>query len=303
MKVSRDRWQRIARIYEAAAELDPAARDTFLSEACASDDSLRDEVESLLRHDTADVVLDSPVWATSAPLFDDGSELRPGSVLGPYRIEGPLGAGGMGKVFRAMDTRLDRRVAVKVLPPGGGHEPQMRARFAREAKAIAALTHPHICTLYDVGRHDQIDYLIMEYLEGDTLAARLTRGPLSLEVVLALANQIAGALAHAHRFGIIHRDLKPANIMVTAGGAKLLDFGIAKLRGAAGVSPNSTDAGTLEPARGAATSEPGETDAANVTRDGAILGTVRYMAPEQVRGREMDARGDLFSFGVVLYES
>jgi predicted Ser/Thr protein kinase len=250
MKVTPERWQRIARIYDAIAELDGAARDSFLSDACAGDDSLRAEVESLLQHDAADVVLDSPAWTTAASLFDDDPVLPPGSVLGPYRIEGPLGAGGMGTVFRAIDTRLDRRVAIKVLPAGGGHEPQARSRFAREAKAIAALTHQNICRLYDVGRHDQIDYLVMEYLEGDTLAARLTRGPVPLELALTLANEIACALAHAHRFGIIHRDLKPANIMLTPGGAKLLDFGIAKLRGAAGVpSQAATDAAAPAPTR------------------------------------------------------
>ena len=191
--------------------------------------------------------MDRPVWATAAPLFDDGPDLRPGATLGPYRIEGPLGAGGMGEVFRATDTRLNRQVAIKVLPTGVALDPQMRARFAREARAVAALTHPHICTLYDVGRHDEVDFLVMEYLEGDTLAARLADGPLPLDLALTHAIEIAGALDHAHRHGIIHRDLKPANIMLTASGAKLLDFGLAKFRPAAGVDapePDVTRAGT-----------------------------------------------------------
>ena len=175
------------------------------------------------------------LWATAAPLLDDGFELGPGIALGPYRIEGPLGAGGMGEVFRATDTRLNRTVAIKVLPTGVALDEQMRARFAREARAVAALTHPHICTLYDVGRHDEVDFLVMEYLEGDTLAARLADGATAVgRGADVCAIEIASALDHAHRHGIVHRDLKPANIMLTAGGAKLLDFGLAKFRLAAG---------------------------------------------------------------------
>lgn len=187
MNVTPERWQHIARIYELAVDEDPATRDTFLSEACAGDEALRREVESLLRQETAQVVVDRPVWATAAPLLDDGPDLRPGATLGPYRIEGPLGAGGMGEVFRGTDTRLNRRVAIKVLPSAVALDQQMRARFAREARAVAALTHPHICTLYDVGRHDQVDFLVMEYLEGDTLATRLADGRLELDQALTHA--------------------------------------------------------------------------------------------------------------------
>ena len=168
-----------------AVEQDPSARDAFLAEACAGDEALRCEVESLLRQDASSVVLDRSVWATAASLFQTAIRswlLVPD--LGPYRIEGPLGAGGMGEVFRATDTRLNRPVAIKVLPTGVALDEQMRARFAREARAVAALTHPHICTLYDVGCHDEIDFLVMEYLEGDTLAARLTQGRLSLDEAL-----------------------------------------------------------------------------------------------------------------------
>jgi len=300
MKVSPERWQQVSRIYEAAAELDVASRSAFLSQRCAGDDALRHEVESLLRQDGAEVVLDTPLWSMAAALFDDIPALRPGARLGPYRIDAHLGDGGMGTVFRGTDTRLDRRVAIKVLRAGVGGDPQIRARFAREARAIAALTHPNICTLYDVGCDDGIDYLVMEHLEGETLAARLTHGPLPLQAALAIATDIAAALAHAHRVGIIHRDLKPANIMLTGDGAKLLDFGIAKLRASAGVRrQEDTDAPALE---GTSRSEPVATDASNTTRDGTIVGTMRYMAPEQVAGRDTDARGDLFSFGVVFYE-
>ena len=293
MHVTPERWQHIARIYELVVDQDPATRDAFLSEACAGDEALRVEVESLLRQEAADVVVDRPVWATAAPLFDDGPDLRPGATLGPYRIEGPLGAGGMGEVFHGIDTRLDRRVAIKVLPSGVALDEQMRARFAREARAVAALTHAHICTLYDVGRHDEVDFLVMEYLEGDTLAARLAGGRLPLELTLTYAIEIASALDHAHRHGIIHRDLKPANIMLTASGAKLLDFGLAKFRLAAGEGPAEADVTRASSF---------ESDDAHLTRGGTILGTVRYMAPEQIDGHDVDARSDLFSFGAVLYE-
>src|SRR6185295_13828310 len=159
VNVTPERWQQVARIYGLAVDQDPANRDAFLAEACAGDETLRREVESLLRQDAAIVVLDRPVWATAGPLLRDGPDLVPGTALGPYRIEGPLGAGGMGEVFRATDTRLNRPVAIKVLSAGFALDQQMRARFAREARAVAALTHPHICTVHDVGRHDQVDYL------------------------------------------------------------------------------------------------------------------------------------------------
>ena len=233
-----------------------------------------------------------------------GSDFGPGTALGPYRIEAPLGAGGMGEVFRATDTRLNRPVAIKVLPTGAAFDQQVRARFAREARAVAALTHPHICILYDVGCHDEVDFLVMEYLEGDTLAARLAEGRLSSDEALTYAIEIASALDHAHRHGIVHRDLKPANIMLTAGGAKLLDFGVAKFR-PTNVGLQDADVTTDGTTLGAGSyrgSEQLEGDEANVTRTGAILGTVRYMAPEQIDGREVDARSDLFSFGAVLFE-
>ena len=304
MSLTPERWQHIARIYELAVDQDPTRRDTFLSEACAGDEALRREVESLLRQEAAQVVVDRPVWDTAALLFDDGPDLQPGVTLGPYRVEGPLGAGGMGEVFRGTDTRLNRQVALKVLPNSLALDQQMRARFAREAKAVAALTHPHICTLYDVGRHDEIDFLVMEYLEGDTLAARLREGPLSLDRALTHANEIARALDHAHRHGVIHRDLKPANVMLTAGGAKLLDFGLAKFRPCTdvGTAPAETRTGVTVQAPENKSFEPSEHHDPHLTRDGAVPGTVRYMAPEQICGYEVDARSDLFSFGAVLFE-
>ena len=305
MKLTPERWQHVARIYELAIDQDAAARDAFLSDACAGDEALRFEVESLLGQDAARVVLDRSVWATAAPLFDDRPRVGPGTVLGPYRVEGPLGAGGMGEVLRGTDTRLGRPVAIKVLPTRAALDQQMRARFAREARAVAALTHPHICTLYDVGRHDQVDFLVMEFLEGDTLAARLANGPPSLEEALTYAIEVASALDHAHRHGIVHRDLKPANIMLTASGAKLLDFGLAKFRLAAQAGVAKADVtrdGAIAGTAGSMALEPLEGDDPHTTRHGAILGTIRYMAPEQLEGREADTRSDLFSFGAVLFE-
>jgi Tol biopolymer transport system component len=209
-----------------------------------------------------------------------------GVHLGPYEILAPLGAGGMGEVYRARDTRLDRTVAIKVLPEQMAADPESRQRFEREARAVSALNHPHICVLHDIGHQDGIDFLVMEYLEGETLAVRLAKGPLLLAQALDYAIQIAGALAAAHRRGISHRDLKPGNIVLTKAGAKLLDFGLAKVQRAA--TP-----GTLSQL---------PTEVLGITREGTILGTFQYMAPEQLEGRETDARADIFAFGAVLYE-
>lgn len=212
--------------------------------------------------------------------------LAPQTRLGPYVIEAPLGAGGMGEVYKARDTRLDRTVAIKVLPAELAFDPDRRQRLDREARAVAALTHPHICTLHDVGHQDGIDFLVMEYLEGETLAERLTKGALPLDQVLRHAIDIADALDKAHRLGMVHRDVKPANIMLTSAGAKLLDFGVAKLR--------IGDAANL--GLSAAPTEEG------LTAEGTILGTLHYMAPEQLEGKTVDARSDLFAFGAVIHE-
>ena len=208
--------------------------------------------------------------------------LLPGARLGPYEILGPLGAGGMGEVYRAKDTRLGRDVAVKILPAHLSQRPESRERFEREARAISSLNHPGICVLYDVGREGDADYLVMELLDGETLASRLARGPVKLEEALRIGAQIADALAAAHRKGIIHRDLKPANVALTKSGAKVLDFGIAKLRDEA----KSETATVTTP----------------LTGQGAMVGTVQYMAPEQLEGKDVDHRVDLFAFGAVLYE-
>jgi len=213
--------------------------------------------------------------------------LNPGTRLGPYEILSLVGAGGMGEVYKSRDTRLDRTVAVKVLNPALAADAQFRDRFDREARTISQFDHPHVCALHDVGQHAGTAYLVMQYLEGETLADRLAKGPLPIGQALTTAIEIASALDRAHRAGIVHRDLKPGNIMLTRTGAKLLDFGLAKSSSLAFVGG---DASTLAPTT------------PNLTSRGSILGTFQYMAPEQIEGREADARSDIFALGAVLYE-
>jgi eukaryotic-like serine/threonine-protein kinase len=213
--------------------------------------------------------------------------ILPGRRLGPYEILSAIGAGGMGEVYKARDTRLDRIVAIKVLPAHLADRAELRERFEREAKTIASLNHPHICVLHDIGHQDEIDFLVMEYLEGETLAQRLMKGSLPLAQVLQYAIEIADAMDKAHRKGITHRDLKPGNIMLTKSGAKLLDFGLAKLKQEASPAIPESQLPTMKSA---------------ITAEGTILGTLQYMAPEQVEAKEVDARTDIFAFGVVVYE-
>jgi eukaryotic-like serine/threonine-protein kinase len=227
--------------------------------------------------------------------------LTAGTKLGPYEIQSPLGAGGMGEVYRARDSRLGRDVAIKVLPPQLQADPDLKARFEREARAISSLQHAHICTLFDVGHQNGVDYLVMEYLEGETLAARLLKGPLPLDQVLTIAIQTADALERAHRSGIIHRDLKPGNIMLTKSGAKLMDFGLAKGK-AAGAISGRTGAGVLTPSTPTMNLAEMTSPQTPLTQKGLIVGTFQYMAPEVLQGAEADARSDIFSFGCALYE-
>ena len=225
--------------------------------------------------------------------------LTPGSKLGPYEIRSALGAGGMGEVYRALDTRLDRPVAIKVLAGHLSSSPELRQRLEREARAVSALNHPSICQLYDIGSQDGTDFLVMEFLEGVTLADRLRKGAMPLNEILKIGIAIADALAFAHRQGIVHRDLKPGNIMLTKGAAKLMDFGLAKPLGltpAAGPSPASAPSFTAAP------TVSGPTPLSPLTAAGSIVGTIQYMSPEQIEGREADARSDIFAFGAVLYE-
>jgi serine/threonine protein kinase len=224
--------------------------------------------------------------------------LTSGAKLGPYEIQSPLGAGGMGEVYRAKDTRLDRTVAVKVLPSHLSSDPELRQRMEREAKAISALQHANICTLYDIGSQDGTDFLVMEYLEGQTLADRLGKGALPLDQILKIGTEIAQALEKAHQQGIIHRDLKPANIMLTKAGAKLMDFGLAKPEfsiASQAIGPFTPSTPTMNLASLTSAASP-------LTQKGSIVGTFQYMAPELLQGAAADARSDIFSFGCVLYE-
>jgi serine/threonine protein kinase len=224
--------------------------------------------------------------------------LTSGAKLGPYEIQSPLGAGGMGEVYRAKDTRLDRTVAVKVLPSHLSSDPELRQRMEREAKAISALQHANICTLYDIGSQDGTDFLVMEYLEGQTLADRLGKGALPLDQILKIGTEIAQALEKAHQQGIIHRDLKPANIMLTKAGAKLMDFGLAKPE----FSIASQTIGPFTPSTPTMNLASLTSAASPLTQKGSIVGTFQYMAPELLQGAAADARSDIFSFGCVLYE-
>lgn len=225
--------------------------------------------------------------------------MNPGNKLGPYEILSPLGAGGMGEVYRARDTRLGRDVAIKVLPAHLSANLDLKQRLEREAKAISSLNHPHICTLHDVGSQDGVDFLVMEHLEGETLADRLHRGALALDEALKIGIQVADALDKAHARGIVHRDLKPANVMLTKNGTKLMDFGLAKpapgVSSASGVGPLTPTTPTMSVAALSASASP-------LTQKGTVVGTFQYMAPEVLQGAEADARSDIFSFGCVLYE-
>jgi Tol biopolymer transport system component len=225
--------------------------------------------------------------------------LTPGTKLGPYEIQSPLGAGGMGEVYRALDTRLDRTVAVKVLASHLSSSPELKQRMEREGRAISSLNHPNICQLYDIGSQNGADYMVMEFLEGETLAERLKKGPLPLTEVFKIGIAVAEALAVAHRHGIVHRDLKPGNIMLTAGGAKLMDFGLAKPLGTPAASSGS---GSAPPSFTAAATMSGPSPLSPLTTAGSIVGTIQYMSPEQIEGKEADARSDIFAFGAVLYE-
>src|ERR1700689_2543663 len=224
--------------------------------------------------------------------------LTSGTKLGPYEIQSPLGAGGMGEVYRAKDTRLDRPVAIKVLPAHLSSDPELKQRMEREAKAISALQHANICTLYDIGTQDGTNFLVMEYLDGQTLADRLGKGALPLDQVLKIGTEIAQALEKAHQQGIIHRDLKPANIMLTKAGAKLMDFGLAQPEmsiAAKAVGPFTPSTPTMKLASLTSATSP-------LTQKGSIVGTFQYLSPEVLQGSEADARSDIFSFGCVLYE-
>ncbi|MEO5895774.1 MAG: protein kinase [Vicinamibacterales bacterium] len=278
------RWPDVSRIFAAAEGLDGPSRETYLHAACQHDSALRAAVESLLgAHDNAGSFGDGPVFA-----FSTVKRLSPDSALGPFRIESLLGAGGMGEVYRAYDTKLHRAVAIKVLPDFFAQDPDRLARFEEEARALAALNHPHIGAIYGVEESAGVAALVLELVEGPTLAERLTLDPLRFDEVVWIARQLAEGLEAAHERGIVHRDLKPANIKITPDGTvKILDFGLAK---------------TARSLPGAASTPSTPTIARDATQFGMVLGTVGYMSPEQARGQSVDKRTDIWAFGCLLFE-
>ena len=286
--VKPERWQQIDKILKAALEREETKRSVFLDEACAGDEALRKEVESLLAADQrAESLIEEPALEVAArAMAKHQAASLVGSQIGSYKVLSLLGTGGMGEVYLAEEQTLERKVALKFLPEFMQQDPVVEKRFLREAKSAAALDHPFICKIYEVGEEEGKSFISMEYVPGETLKDQLEKDPLPPKDTLAKATEIAEALEAAHERNIVHRDLKPSNIMITPDGhVKVLDFGLAK---------------RLTPADGGDSQE--KTLTANLTQTGDTLGTVPYMSPEQLRGQEIDARSDIFSFGVVLYE-
>jgi serine/threonine protein kinase/Tol biopolymer transport system component len=276
-RVTADRWRQVEKIFYDALEVDPRDRISFLDRACADDPSLRNDVEALIASHQEGGSFLNPPSAFRASIV--------GQTFGPYEVRALLGSGGMGEVYRARDSKLKRDVAIKILPDKFSSDPQRVSRFQREAEVLASLNHPHIGAIYDLAHFGESQFLILELVEGETLADRLSRGPIPLQEALPMAQQIAGALEAAHEKGIVHRDLKPANIKIRPDGTvKVLDFGLAKVREGAG--PDPTNSPTI-----GATSEPG-----------MLLGTAAYMSPEQAKGKDADRTSDVWAFGCVLFE-
>ena len=281
-----ERWQQIEQLYHAALELAPAERAAFISQACGGDAELRRETVSLLAsHDqAASFIESSPDDVVAGMIAEEQSRSMIGRTLGHYRITSLLGAGGMGEVYRARDLRLDRDVAVKILPEHLANDAEALRRFEREAKAVAALSHPNILSIFDFGTEAGVSYAVMELLEGETLRARLQRGAIDWRETAEIGVAIADGLSAAHAKNIIHRDLKPENIFLTNSGVKILDFGIARVK-----RPVFPDAETLA-------------TAIETTQHGVVMGTIGYISPEQIKGEAAEAPSDIFSLGCVLYE-
>jgi serine/threonine protein kinase len=286
--VTRERWQQITGIFHEALTRETGQRRAFVAARCGNDSSLRRAVESMLdAHDDAGSFGDTPAFAAATSVPDGGAlaavALSAGTRIGPYEVDTLLGVGGMGAVYRARDTKLGREVALKVLLPAVANDPDRHARFGREARLLASLNHPNIAQVHGFEEADGVHALVMELVDGPTLADRIGHRPIAIDEALTIAKQIAEALAAAHEQHVIHRDLKPANIKVRPDGTvKVLDFGLAKLLD--GPRDDFSGADSLE------------------TRTGIILGTVAYMSPEQARGKPVDRRGDLWAFGCVLFE-
>jgi serine/threonine protein kinase len=285
-----ERWQQVSRIYHDALACDCGERASFLREACRNDEALREEVESLLAQPASgENFLGEAALAMAPGLVNDSAEATlTGQRLGVYHILELLGVGGMGEVYRARDTKLGRDVALKVLPRLFSADPERLTRFEREARLLASLNHPHIAAIYGVEETSDVHALVLELVEGPTLAERVHRGPLPTAEAVRIARQIADALEAAHERGVVHRDLKPQNIKVKPDGTvKVLDFGLAK---AVLAAANDADV------------SPTSTTPIDGTPDGIILGTTSYMSPEQSRGHAVDRRTDIWAFGCVLYE-
>ena len=281
-----DRWRRVQEVFAAATECEPEARHAFLEDACGEDWALRAEVDSLIQalERASSGFLESPLVGALPNFVDEARAparaLQAGRRLGSYEILAPIATGGMGEVYRARDQKLDRNVAVKVLPEGLASDPAARVRFEREAKLVAELSHPNILSIFDYGTHEGITYAVTELLEGETLRMRLESGPLSQAQALTCALQIARGLSAAHERGIVHRDLKPENIFITADDrVKILDFGLSKH-----VADDAVIDGGQAPVRAGF----------DGTEAGRVMGTVGYMSPEQASGLPIDARSDIF---------
>src|SRR5258706_14701523 len=283
-----EHWQRVKEVFDSALKLEPAERAGFISEVSGEDEGLRKEVESLIAfHEKDGNFLDSPAYEAAAEMLTNDPDLRTGQKIGHYEILSTLGRGGMGEVYLARDTKLSRKVALKVLPGAFTQDQERLRRFEQEARATSALNHPNILTIFEIGENDGRHYIVTEFIDGQTLAQRIAPGPLKLGETLNIGEQIASALSAAHGAGIVHRDVKPENIMIRSDGImKILDFGLAKLAQTQSLPSRPEDS----------------TRVVVKTNAGVVMGTVAYMSPEQARGLSLDARTDIWSLGVVIYQ-
>lgn len=283
-----ERWKRIDHLFHAAVKVDPAARAAFLSQACADDDSLRQEIEALLdsHEQSRDFIEEPPGDLAAAVLAQTEIRLKIGDIIGAYKILSLLGRGGMGEVYLALDTRLERLVAFKRLSADCMFDDERVRRFELEARAASALNHPNIITIHEIGKINQSHYIVTEFIEGETLRTEMGKRQMPLNETLSVAIQVASALDAAHEAGIMHRDIKPENIMLRRDKiAKVLDFGLAKLSSRQGLPADGDDGdGTIN------------------TEPGIVIGTVSYMSPEQAGGGKIDTRTDVWSLGIVIYE-